>query len=200
MGEEKKAFSVREIDEGSDDQKGAQSMGADKAALSENFASEGNFDAEYSAGGGENFSGENAEIEGSEDTAPQSDKNSALDAKNSASKNSAHAGVKNLSDDQTRAVSAKMRAQKKSKKTKKSSGPNSTSVNSENSAGANSTNSNLKDTANSTSKNSTNKNSAKAANLAKFLIILKAPQQKIPKILKISQLARFLPGVEFLAS
>ena len=49
MGEEKKAFSVREIDEGSDDQKGAQSMGADKAALSENFASEGNFDAEYSA-------------------------------------------------------------------------------------------------------------------------------------------------------
>lgn len=179
MGEEKKAFSVREIDEGSDDQKGAQSMGADKAALSENFASEGNFDAEYSASGGENFSGENSELKGSEDTAPQSDKNSALDAKNSVSKNSAHAGVKNLSDDQTRAVSAKMRAQKKSKKTKKSSGPNSTSVNSENSAGANSTNSNLKGAANSTSKNSTNKNSAgtanstnknsaKAANLAKF--------------------------------
>ena len=179
MGEEKKAFSVREIDEGSDDQKGAQSMGIDKAALSENFASEGNFDAEYSAGGGENFSGENVAIEGNEDTAPQSDKNSALDAKNSASKNSAHAGVKNLSDDQARAVSAKMRAQKKSKKAKKSSGRNSTSVNSENSAGANSTNSNLKGTANSTSKNSTNKNSAgtanstnknsaKAANLTKF--------------------------------
>lgn len=179
MGEEKKAFSIREIDEGSDDQKGAQSMGADKAALSENFASEGNFDAEYSAGGGENFSGENAELEGSEYTAPQSDKNSALDAKNSASKNSVHAGVKNLSDDQARAVSAKMRAQKKSKKAKKSSGQNSALVNSENSAGANSTNSNLKGTANSTSKNSTNKNSAgvanstnknsaKAANLAKF--------------------------------
>ena len=116
MGEEKKAFSIREIDEGSDDQKGAQSMGADKAALSENFASEGNFDAEYSANGGENFNGENAEIEGSEDAVLKSDKNSVLDAKNSASKNSVHAGVKNLSDDQARAVSAKMRAQKKIQK------------------------------------------------------------------------------------